>query len=225
MAVRKLVVVGDAPIAEVAYEYFTHDSDYDVVAFAVERDYLQRDVLFDQPVVPFETVQDLYPPAEHDLFVAVGYPQLNRLRARLFAAGKAKGYRLATYVSSRAFVWPNVTLGENCFIFEDNTLQPFVTVGDNVTMWSGNHIGHHSTVRNHVFISSHVVLSGYVDVGEYCFFGVNSTVADNLTVAPDCLIGAAAIVLRSTEPGRIYPSKMTTPHDRTTYERFGVEPA
>jgi len=219
---RKLVLIGDAPIAEVAYEYFTHDSEYEVVAFVVERDYLKRDELFGHPVVAFEDVQTLYPPGQHDAFVAVGYPQLNRLRERLFNETKAKGYSLATYVSSRSFVWRNVELGENCFIFEDNTLQPFVRVGNNVTMWSGNHIGHHSTIRDHVFISSHVVVSGFVDVGEHCFLGVNATVADNLKIGADVLVGAGAIILRDTPAGTIHGSKMTPAHERTTYDKFGL---
>ena len=34
---RKIVIVGDGEFAEIACEYFTHDSPHEVVAFAVER--------------------------------------------------------------------------------------------------------------------------------------------------------------------------------------------
>ncbi len=33
---RKLIIVGAGEFAEIAYEYFSYDSEYDVVAFAVE---------------------------------------------------------------------------------------------------------------------------------------------------------------------------------------------
>ena len=166
---RKLIIVGDSAFAEIAHEYFDADSDYTVVGFSVEAAYLKRSELHGLPVVPFETLEQHFAPAEHEVFVATTYTQLNRLRARLSAQAKACGYRLASYVSSRAFVWRNVTLGEHCFIFEDNTVQPFASIGDNVVLWSGNHIGHHSVVKAHCFIASHVVVSGFCTVGETAF--------------------------------------------------------
>lgn len=218
----KLVIVGDSAIAEIAYEYFTHDSAYEVVAFAVDEAYLTRSSLFGLPVVPFSGVRDQYPPADHSMFIAIGYNQLNRLRARFAREAKEMGYRLASYVSSRAFVWRNVELGEHCFIFEGNVVQPFVRIGRNVVLWSGNHIGHHSVIRDNVFFASHVVLSGFCDVGENCFVGVNATIANNVTIAPDNLLGAGCMILRDTVPNAIYGAKMTAPADKTARQYFKV---
>jgi sugar O-acyltransferase (sialic acid O-acetyltransferase NeuD family) len=196
MKQKKLVIVGDSAFAEVAYEYFTHDSPYEVVAFAVERAYLTKATLFGLPVVAIEDLVALYPPAGHDFYAALVYTQMNRLRTRLYRQVKALGYAPASYVSSRAFVWRNVELGEHCFIFEDNTVQPFVKIGDNVVLWSGNHIGHHSVVKDNCFISSHVVVSGFCTVGANCFIGVNATFGNNLEVGDDCLIGSGALIAR-----------------------------
>jgi sugar O-acyltransferase (sialic acid O-acetyltransferase NeuD family) len=182
---RKLVVVGDTAFAEIAYEYFTHDSPYRVAAFSVEANHLGKRTLSGLPVVAFEELEKAFPPADHDVFVAVVYTQMNRLRARLSRAAKDRGYRLASYFSNRAFIWRNVKFGEHCFVFENNVVQPFVEVGDNVVLWSGNHIGHHSVVRDNCFISSHVVLSGYAEIGRNCFLGVNSSVANNVKVGGD----------------------------------------
>jgi sugar O-acyltransferase (sialic acid O-acetyltransferase NeuD family) len=199
---RKLVLIGDSAFAEVAYEYFTHDSEYEVVAFAVEREYLRREELFGLPVVPFEELPARFAPAEHEFYAALVYTQGNALRARLYQAAKEMGYRPASYVSPRAFVWRNVTLGEHCFVFEDNVLQPFVRIGANVVLWSGNHIGHHSSIGDHCFVSSHVVVSGFVHIGPSCFLGVNATFANNLTVGGRCVIGAGALVLGDVEEGQ-----------------------
>jgi sugar O-acyltransferase (sialic acid O-acetyltransferase NeuD family) len=193
---RKLILLGDSAFAEVAYEYFTHDSPYEVVAFSVEQAYLKRDRLFGVPVVPFEELERHYAPHGHWFYAALVYSRLNRLRARLYSAAKAKGYLAASYVSPRAFVWRNVRVGEHCFIFENNVVQPFVRLGDNVVLWSGNHIGHHTTIGDHCFISSHVVVSGFCEVGPSCFFGVNATLGNNVKVGADCLIGAGAVVVK-----------------------------
>ena len=192
---KKLVLVGDSAFAEIAYEYFTHDSEYEVVAFAVEREYLRRERLFGVPEVPFEELPERFAPAEHEFYAALVYTQGNALRTRLYESAKEMGYRPASYVSPRAFVWRNVRLGEHCFIFENNVIQPFVKVGDNVVLWSGNHIGHHSTIGDHCFVSSHVVVSGFVEVGHSCFLGVNTTVANNIKIGNRCTAGAGALIL------------------------------
>jgi sugar O-acyltransferase (sialic acid O-acetyltransferase NeuD family) len=192
---HRLVLIGDSAFAEVAHEYFTYDSEYEVVAFSVEKEYVRRDVFLSLPVVPFEELEQRYAPADHHFFAAVVYTQHNRLRARLYQEAKAKGFRPASYISRRAFVWRDVRLGEHCFIFENNVIQPRVRIGDNVVLWSGNHIGHHSAIGDHCFFSSHVVISGYVAIGESCFFGVNATVGNNVAIGEKSLIGAGALVL------------------------------
>jgi len=193
---RDLIIIGDGAFAEVACEYFTHDSPYRVAAFAVERAYLKRDRLLDRPVVALEEMAAAFPPERHAVHVAIVYSQLNRLRARLLAAAKAMGYAPASYVSPRAFVWRNAVLGEHCFIFEGNVVQPFVRIGDNVVLWSGNHVGHHSTIADNVFVSSHVVISGFCTIGRNSFLGVNATLANTLTVGTDCWIGPGVAVTR-----------------------------
>ncbi len=208
---RKLIVVGDSAFAEIAFEYFTHDSPYEVVAFSVESAYLRRAELFGLPVVAFEDLGRSFAPEQYEVFVAVVYGQLNRLRTRLAAAARSMGYRLAGYVSSRAFVWRNVKLGEHCFIFEDNTVQPFVEIGNNVVLWSGNHIGHHSRIANNCFISSHVVLSGFCSVGENCFLGVNSTIANNVNVGRDCWIGPGVTIRKSICEDLMFPGTDSEP--------------
>ncbi|WP_448682163.1 acetyltransferase [Pseudomonas nicosulfuronedens] len=196
---QKLVIAGDSAFAEIAYEYFTHDSDYEVVGFTVERDYLRKQELCGLPVVPFEELEAYFAPAEHAFFAAATYTQLNRLRTRLYLDAKSRGYVPASYISSRAFVWHNVRLGEHCFIFEDNTLQPFVSLGDNVVLWSGNHIGHHSRIQSNCFIASHAVVSGFCEIGANCFLGVNVTLVNNIRIGADCLIGAGALVAKNVE--------------------------
>jgi sugar O-acyltransferase (sialic acid O-acetyltransferase NeuD family) len=219
----KLVIIGDSAFAEIAYEYFTHDSDYQVVGFAVEKAFRKQSELFGLPVIDFEDMPGQFDPREHHVFAALVYTQMNRARTRLALESKNKGYKLASYVSSRAFLWSNVEIGEHCFIFEDNTVQPFVEVGNNVVMWSGNHIGHHSVIRDNVFFSSHVVLSGYCDVGRNSFMGVNSTVSNNVTIAEDTWLGPGVVILADTEAGQFYKPAAPKLSSASAYQRFKIE--
>ncbi len=196
MKTKKLIIFGDQAYAEIVYEYFTHDSDYEVVAFTVEKNYLSEEIFCGLPVVQFEKVDQLYPPEDYEMHVAIVYGQLNRIREKICLAAKLKKYTLANYVSSRTFVWHNVKIGENCFIFENNTLQPFVVIKDNVILWSGNHIGHGSVVESNCFISSHVVISGFCEIGKNCFMGVNSTAGNHVKIGKYCWISPGALITK-----------------------------
>ena len=201
---KPLVIIGNGEIAEMAYEYFEHDSDRKVAAFAIGTDYIKEATLHDRPVISLDGLKQAYPPASFDAFVAIGDGQLNRLRRHHVDLCKAAGYRLASYVSSHAFVWSNVTIGENCFILEHNVLQPFTAVGDNVTLWSGNHIGHRSVIEDDVFVASHVVVSGFCRIGARSFVGVNASFAAHVDVGVDNFIAMGAVVTKSTEPDGVY---------------------
>jgi sugar O-acyltransferase (sialic acid O-acetyltransferase NeuD family) len=206
---KRLVIFGFGDIAQLAHYYFSTDSDYKVVAFTVDAAYLTETVFCDLPVVPFEEVAHKYSPAECELFVALSYSKLNAVRREKYLVAKALGYRLASFISSRATVLNDGRIGENCFIFEDNTIQPFVTIGNNVTLWSGNHIGHHSTIKDHCFIASHVVVSGGVEIGEQCFIGVNATLRDHIKIGEKCVIGASALLLADAEAEGVYMGTAT----------------
>jgi sugar O-acyltransferase (sialic acid O-acetyltransferase NeuD family) len=201
---RQIVVFGLGEIAELADFYFAHDSGYEVVGFTVDQSFLKQQEFRGRPVVPFEKVAEIWPPEHFGFFVSVGYSKLNAVRCEKASAARAKGYQLVSYLSSRATVFPGFELRENCFILEDNTIQPFATVGANVTLWSGNHIGHHSVIEDDVFIASHVVVSGGVRIGQGSFVGVNVTIRDRVKVGRRCVLGAGAILLSDAPDGSVY---------------------
>ena len=206
---RNLVIFGARQIAEVCSFYFEHDSEYRVAAFTVDGAFLDADTFRDRPVVAFEEVAERFPPADHDLFVAVSYAKMNRVRAEKVSAAKGLGYRLARYVSSKAITWPGLAIGENTFVMEANVIQPFATIGGDTILWSGNHIGHHARIGDHCFLASHVVVSGGVEIGDHCFVGVNATLRDGVKIAPRCLIGAGALITKDTKADETYAATAT----------------
>lgn len=210
----KLVIFGTGPIADLAYYYFTNDSEFEVVAFTVDASFKNTDIFNGLPVVSFEEVQNHFPPNKFHFFVALSYSEGNKLREDKFNAAKKLGYNFVSYVSSYATILNEYRMGENCFILEDNTIQPYVTIGNNVTLWSGNHIGHHSSIGDHVFITSHVVISGGAIVENNTFIGVNATIRDHIKIAAHNIIGAGSLIMKSTLEGEIYIPERTNPRSR-----------
>lgn len=200
---KKAIIFGSSGQAEVMAYLIDNDSEYEVVAFTSTREFVTSEELYGKPFVAFEDLETIYPAAEHDIHVAIGYNNGNRTREKFCEESKKKGYKLLTYISSKCTNYAK-SIGENCFIFEDNTIQPFVEIGDNCILWSGNHIGHHSVVEDNVFIASHVVISGHCKIGAYSFLGVNSTLRDGITIAKHTTLGAGCLIVKNTEEGKTY---------------------
>lgn len=201
---EKVIIFGVGQIASVAYFYLKHDSTYEVSAFTVDKNWMVDKELFELPVIPFEDIENIFSSEKYKMFIPISYSNVNKLRKQKYLQSKEMGYELISYICSKATIWPDLEVGDNCFIFEDNVIQPFAKIGNNVILWSGNHIGHHSIIKDHCFITSHVVISGSVIVESGCFIGVNSTIRDNITIAKNCVIGAGAIITKDTVENGIY---------------------
>lgn len=198
-----LVIFGSAEMAELAKYYFSHDSDYRVVAFTVDDDFVVGEQFQGLPLVPFSEVATRFPPATNSMHVALSYGRLNQLRQEKYEQAKAAGYVLASYLCSKSVTWPDLSIGDNCFILENQTIQPTVRIGNNVMIWSGNHVGHGSVIDDHAYIASHVVISGHCKIGRRCFVGVNATLKDFISIGDDCFIGMAASVTSDVADGSV----------------------
>ena len=200
----KVVIFGVLDTAELAHYYLTNDSEHEVVAFTVSKDYIEDKTFKGLPVVSFEDIETIYPPETYHLFAPMTARKMNTLREQIYNQGKAKGYHYISYISSKATLFDN-QIGENCFILENNTIQPFTKIGNNVVLWSGNHIGHHSEIKDHVFFTSHVVMSGHCTIESNCFFGVNATIRDYSTVSKGTLLAmGASLTKQRTEEWGVY---------------------
>lgn len=200
----KVIIFGVLDTAELAHFYLDTDSEHEIVAFTVSKEFMKVSEFLNLPVIPFEDIEKHYPPSDFYLFAPMTGKNMNQNRERIYLQGKSKGYSFITYVSSKATI-NNNSIGENCFILEDNTIQPFTSIGNNVVLWSGNHIGHHGQINDHVFFTSHVVMSGHCIIESNCFFGVNATIRDFTTVSKGTLLAmGACLTKQKTDEWGVY---------------------
>ena len=204
--------------AEIIYIYLNQSAEFEVVAFTVN-EWAMKDtsnVFCNLPVVPFEKVQDIYPPNNFQMFIALGYTNMNKKRAKIFDEAKSKGYVLISYVHPTTCINEEFHMGENCFIFENNVIQPFVTLGNDIIIWTGNVISHHTTIKDHCFIVSHCAMAGNVTIDSFCFIGMNATIRNGVKIASESVIGAGSIILKDTEEKGVYTNKSTIKLDITS---------
>jgi sugar O-acyltransferase (sialic acid O-acetyltransferase NeuD family) len=202
--VKKVILFGNNEVASVNHYHFTHDSEYEVAAFTVDKKFIKEESFHGLPVLPFDTVESIFSPKEYAMALPLGYRKLNRFRMEKCNQAKAKGYRLVSYVSSKAFIWKGLVTGENCFIYENAMVGPFAHIGDNVILSPGSNIGHHSKIGDHCFVASGAVVLGEVNVGPFCVLGGNSTIVDGVAVAAECIIAAGVTITKDTVERGVY---------------------
>ena len=219
---KQIIIFGNKDLAQLAKYYFDNDekySDYQIVAFTVDSEYRDSESFEGLPLVDFENLENVYDPSEYMLFAPMTGTRMNKTRESVYKRGLQKGYKFCSYISSKATTCDNI-IGDNCFILEDNTIQPFTKIGNNVVMWSGNHIGHHSIIEDNVFFTSHVVMSGHCKIGRNSWLGVNSTLRDGLNIGESTLIAMGSLVTRDTEKDGFYMGTPAKIQDKKSFEVY-----
>ena len=200
---KKIIIFGSSETAALANYYFENDSKYKVIAFTVDDDFVDSEKFCGLPLLPFSNVLKNYSPSEYAMHVALSYSKLNQLRQKKYEQAKKAGYILVNYICSKSCFWPDLKIGDNCFILENQTIQPTVEIGNNVMIWSGNHIGHGTTIGDHTYISSHLVISGHCNIGQRCFLGVNATIKDFTDIGDDVFISMGANITSNIASGSV----------------------
>jgi sugar O-acyltransferase (sialic acid O-acetyltransferase NeuD family) len=201
---KPLIIFGTHQLSSLAWHCLTHDLQRPVVGFTVDQAFCLNEHHEGLPLVPFEQVEKVFNPAEYEMLLPLGWTKMNALRGDRCAAAKEKGYQLASYMSSRASLWPDTIVGEHCLIYEGVILQSFVQLGNNVIVRCGANIGHHTVIGDHCFIAASVVTGGGVKISPHCFIGLGAVIKNRVRLGEGCFIGAGAVVIADTEPGAVY---------------------
>lgn len=208
---KPIIIFGIGKIAEVVHYYAANECGFTVAAFCVDKAYITSETFAGLPVLPFENIEEQYSPETHDMFVAVGYHDLNKLRATKCIEAISKGYKLVSIVSPATHLPSNVVYGNNCFIMPPCIIHPCVTIGNNVFVWSGAMLAHHSIVEDNCWLTSSCSISGNVTIGENSFLAVNATVGHSVVIGKDCFLGANTLVTKNLEEGKVVIAESSKP--------------
>ena len=201
---KQVVILGAGGQGRCAGVCLIKDSPYEVVAFTAHEKYIDSGKLLGLDVVPFERIEEIYPPERFAMFIAIGFERVNKTRAKVYEDCKHKGYELVSYISSKAILWGEIEVGENCFISDYTVIHPFAKIGNNVVIGSGCMIGHDVSIGDHCFLAAHTVVLGCVTVEPYCFLGANSTINNGITIARECIVSAGVFINKSTQERDVY---------------------
>lgn len=208
---KELIIFGVGKIAEVIHYYAISECGFEVVAFCVDAEYKKEDSFKGLQVISFEEVEKKFPPAKYDMFIAVGYHDLNKLRETKCNEAKEKGYQLVSVISPLCNIPSDVTIGWNCFVMPPSIIHPCVQIKNNVFIFSGAMVAHHSIIEDHCWLTSCCNISGNVHIGVNTFVAVNATVGHSVKIGKKCFLGANSLVTKDLEDEKVVIAESSKP--------------
>lgn len=200
---QDIVIFGAGKIAEVLHDYVQRDSAMQVRAFCVDSGYKESNEFLGMPLLETADLPTKFPSSRYAVLMAIGYHECNALRARKAAELKAMGYHLASFISSRAWIAGNAVIGEGCVVLDTASVEPGVRIGDNVALWSGAVVGHHSVIGNDCWLAAGATVGGGANIGDKCFVGLNASIAHETRLGERCLVGGQAWVDKEAAAGSV----------------------
>ncbi|HRE41341.1 MAG TPA: acetyltransferase [Ignavibacteria bacterium] len=208
---KEIIIFGTGKIADVIQYFMREISNLSVKAFTVDKEFISDEEFNGLPVIDFSNIENSYPPDKYSVFVALGYHDLNRLRAKKIEECEKKGYEIISYIHPDSGIPSDLQYGKNCFIMDNVCIHPRVKLGNNVFVWSGTIIGHHSEIGNNCWLTSGCNISGVVKVGDNSFFAINSTVGHSVTLEGNNFLGANSLVTKNAKSGQVFIAESTKP--------------
>lgn len=192
---KKIVIIGIGIAAKQIYTLVTYHNLYEVVGFAVNKEYITSDSFLGFPVYDLECLNEKVD-GEFGVFVAIQWGHLNADRKKVFEQCCSLGYQFVNIISPTAVVRSEIA-GHNCLIDDFVVVLNDVVIDDDVYIKVNALIGDCTHIESHVFIGVHAVVAGGVTIGEQSFVGINASVLDTTKIGKKCIVSSGSIVKRN----------------------------
>lgn len=205
MMKKKLIIFGIGPLAKMINFFFSRDSEYDIVAFTVDSEYIKEKTFLDKQVIEFDKIENQYSINNYEMFIAIGPSGMNKVREKKFKDAKKKGYKLASYISTKA-ICDSLT-GENVFIGDMSVINPFVDLGNNILIWENSVINNNVSIEDHCYISPHSSIGTNSIIKQNSIIGTGAIIKTGINIAEKTLIGAGCYISQDTKAKGVYGVK------------------
>tara|TARA_Y100000589_G_scaffold332322_1_gene391726 strand:+ start:3627 stop:4286 length:660 start_codon:yes stop_codon:yes gene_type:complete len=158
---------------------------------------------------------------EIPIFVAIGYKELNKNRSDKIEFLKNHEWNFANIVCSSI---SNQLQGENIFIANNVSIQPYAEIYSGNFIWDNCVIGHHCKLEENTWITSGSVIGGYTKLGKNSFLGINSSISHMLNIGEYSFIGAGSLVSKNLNKNSVIIKKndKLSPFDSEYFIRAGI---
>lgn len=198
-----LIIVGTGPNAEHIYSFIQDYDLFNVIGFAVNKEYITNTEFLGLPVYAIEDLDTIIDKEKTFVFIALLWNRLNADRKKLYLELKEKGFRFANVISPRASIRGKIE-GDNCWIHDFVVIQNDAVIKNNVAMMAYTLVGDNCVIGNHCFCGAKSTIGGGSIVGDQTFIGLSCTIFDDTKIGEKCILGACTAVKRNVPDYSLY---------------------
>lgn len=195
------LIFGCSALARRLFQNLENEGYY-IAAFAADDNYCQQDRFCDRPLVPYSKMEELFPPKGYEVYVTIGYTDMNGKRKDAIERLLALGYSLPNYIH-RSVIYDGVTMGIGNLVFAGSILDMDTQIGDGNMLLQGVLISHDIQMGDYNFFAPRAALAGDVTIGNQNFFGLNCSIKNGVKIGDRCLIGASAYAAQDLKDGSV----------------------
>lgn len=196
----KLLVVGAGGHAKVLWSVAV-SLGYEVVCFLDCDPCKWGSTLFGVPVEPEERKSLYLEMGVRAAGIGVGSVGDVSARKRIFFELKSMGFELPPLVSPRAYVAPDVELGEGTLVVHGAVVNPGTRIGSCVIVNTCASVDHDCRIGDFVHLAPGSVLSGGVVVEDEAHVGTGACAIQGVRIGRGAVVGAGATVVCDLPPG------------------------
>ena len=195
----KLIILGVSETADRMAKFIEYHSLYDIIGYAVSREYYSISEFRGKPVWVLEELDRSVALFDVQVITGLFWNHLNADRRKLYEQTKKlyPNIKFANVVSPTAIV--RGSIGENNWLMDYVVIQEDACVHDNCILADFSLIGHKTIVESHCFISVRACVGGTCVLGAQTFVGLSATIFNDTHIGTKCLIGAATAVKRNVQ--------------------------
>jgi carbonic anhydrase/acetyltransferase-like protein (isoleucine patch superfamily) len=198
-------IFGTSPLACIFAGYLKLDKRYRFMGYVLNSQYCKERSIYGDPLNKYEQIVN----GRGHFLNCIGYSKMLTIRRKIDEQILSDGGTLLSYIHPAAKIMDRVEFGKGSLVMADAYLGQYCRLGKSNIVWAGAHLEHNVIAGDYNFFAAQSCLLGGVKVSEHCFCGGNSTVRDNVMLAPYTLVGAGAYIGRNTNENGVYTPTQT----------------
>lgn len=215
---KRVVVFGIGDFSDIVTYIIEEKLGGEIAAYTVNRCYIKGNEYHDKPLVPFEHIQEMYPPQEFDMVLGFIGKKMFQERQEIIQQIKEKEYELPNIIHPSASIDSKI-IGEGNIILQHTSVEHHCKIGSGNIIWQNVVLPHHNEIGNFNNLAPSVSLSGYSKIRNHCFVGNNVCVKNKVVIGSFAYIGAGAYVSKNVcEKQVLVPNRSYILENKTGFD-------
>jgi len=187
-----IILIGGGGHCISVIDVIENDNKYNIIGIldsnSKEKNILGYKILGGDNLIPELVNENTY------FLITVGQIKSFSIRKKIAKILIENNAKLATLISTLAYVSKHATIGEGSIIMNGAVVNAMSTIGKNCIINTKSNVEHGVSIGDFCHISTSAVVNGDSIIGKGSFIGSNATISNNISVKENSIISAGKFI-------------------------------